>query len=90
MPRSDVTRNLLRPQRSREAGIKRSEGRTAELVESSELLEREVSARKRAAKETRLLLTLIEAIDNAKGFQAARNLNLPTVCKFTNKDYGEA
>ena len=66
------------------------EERTSKLAEANRLLQAEVAARERAEKETRLLLTLIETIEDAKDFQAALDLTLQTVCKFTSWDYGEA
>jgi PAS domain S-box-containing protein len=90
MPEGNVTRDLYRLQRARKAENKRIEEKTSKLDETRRLLQREVAAREHAEKETRLLLTLIETIGNAKDFQAALDLTLQTVCKFSSWDYGEA
>ena len=90
MPEGNVTRDLSRLQRARKAENKRIAEKTSKLEETSRLLQAEVAARERAEKETRLLLTLIETIGNAKDFQAALDLTLQTVCKFSSWDYGEA
>ena len=90
MPGRDVTRDLLRLQRSRKAEMKQIEDRTSKLAEANRVLKAEIAARERAEKETRLLLTLTETIKDAKDFQTALDLTLHTVCKFTSWDYGEA
>lgn len=60
------------------------------LQEKTAQLEREIKARKQAAEEVKLLLTIGQAITDAPDFDTALEVALQQVCETTNWIYGEA
>lgn len=89
MAKKDAKQDIQAPLRSAETLETRVEKRTAELKAANDSLVAEIAARRRAEEELRLLISISQAVLDARDLQTAFGDVIRMVCEFTGWDYGD-